>query len=59
MEGVPDSVWDGLESDKRLFHLPCPQCKRDYHLAQRLLGTKVACRHCDHEFVAEWAEVER
>jgi ATPase family associated with various cellular activities (AAA)/AAA lid domain len=59
MEGVPGSIWDGLETDKRVFYLLCPQCKRDCHLPQLLLGTNVACRHCEHKFVAEWAEVKR
>jgi hypothetical protein len=59
MEGVPNSVWDGLENEKRLFHLPCPQCQRACRLPQLLLGKNVTCRHCDHKFLAEWAEVER
>jgi hypothetical protein len=58
MEGVPEEVWDGLEDDARTFHLPCPGCARPSRLPQRLLGSKVRCHQCAHEFEADWGEVD-
>ncbi len=58
LEGVPESVWEGLEDDARMFRLACPGCNRPSRLPQRLLGSKVRCHHCQHEFEADWGELE-
>jgi hypothetical protein len=58
MEGVPAAAWDDLGDDARVFHLPCPGCHRSSRLPQRLLGSRVRCHQCNHEFEADWGEPE-
>jgi SpoVK/Ycf46/Vps4 family AAA+-type ATPase len=58
MEGVPESVWERLEDDARMFRMACPGCKKLSRLPQRLLGSKVRCHHCEYEFEGDWGEVE-
>jgi hypothetical protein len=57
MEGVPEKTWDVLEKDTQLFRLGCPSCQAVSKLPQKLLGSRVQCRKCQHEFQADWGEV--
>jgi hypothetical protein len=57
MEGVPPVVWEGLEKDTLTFELPCPGCRQTSRLPQRMLGCKVRCSRCNHEFEADWGEI--
>ncbi len=57
MEGVPPAVWEGLEQDALAFELPCPGCRQSSQLPQRMLGCKVRCHRCGHEFEADWGEI--
>jgi hypothetical protein len=59
MEDVPDEVWRGLEGDAYTFHLTCAGCTHASRLPPGLLGSRVRCHHCAHEFEADWAEPER
>jgi hypothetical protein len=59
MDGVPAAVWDDLDADDRVFRLPCPGCRHASRLPQRLLGCRVRCHHCQHEFEADWGEPDR
>jgi SpoVK/Ycf46/Vps4 family AAA+-type ATPase len=58
MDAVPAGVLDKLDDDSRVFHLPCPGCERPSRLPQRLLGSRVRCHQCEHEFAADWGEPE-
>jgi hypothetical protein len=57
MEGVPATVWKTLDQDSQLYRLACPACKASSKLPQPLLGSRVQCRKCQHEFQADWGEV--
>jgi hypothetical protein len=58
MDGVPETAWAGLDDDARTFHMSCPGCRKPSRLPQRLLGSKVRCHQCGHEFEADWGEVK-
>ncbi len=55
MDGVPAE----LPGEAHAFRLCCPGCGHASRLAPRLLGSRVRCHRCDHEFEADWAEPER
>lgn len=57
MEGVAPEAWRGLAEEAHHFHLACAGCGHTSRLPQRLLGSKVRCHHCGHEFDADWGEV--
>jgi AAA+ superfamily predicted ATPase len=57
MDGVAAEVWKNLDDDSRCFRLVCPGCQQNSRLPQKLLGQRVQCKRCQHEFAAEWGEV--
>ncbi|MBI3409031.1 MAG: AAA family ATPase [Planctomycetes bacterium] len=58
LEGVPESVWNGLDGEDSHFQLRCPSCEHTSRLRQKYLGCQVKCRGCQHAFCADWAEPE-
>jgi hypothetical protein len=38
------------------FHVACPGCEQITKSRGSLLGQKVRCPKCQHDFVAEWGE---
>ena len=57
LEGVPPDVWSDLAQESYLFRLSCPACTATSKLPQALLGNRVQCRKCQHEFQADWGEL--
>jgi hypothetical protein len=38
-----------MSDDIRIVQ-PCPNCKQRLHIRISYVGSKVACRHCQHQF---------
>jgi hypothetical protein len=57
MEGVTPEVWKNVDDENRHFRVVCPGCQKNSRLPQRLLGERVQCKQCQHEFNADWGEV--
>jgi DNA-directed RNA polymerase subunit M/transcription elongation factor TFIIS len=38
-----------MSDDVRIVQ-PCPNCKQRLHIRMSYVGSKVACRHCQHQF---------
>jgi hypothetical protein len=60
-----DIQFEGLPADVRLdtsdegpwrFRITCPSCSHTSSARASLLGQKVRCGKCQHEFVAKWGE---
>jgi hypothetical protein len=58
LEGVPATVWRGLDGEALYFRLRCPGCQHACRIRQPLLGCRVRCPGCQHEFEADWGEVD-
>jgi hypothetical protein len=58
LEGVPATVWRGLDCEALSFRLRCPGCQHACRIRQQLLGCRVRCPGCQHEFEADWGEAE-
>ena len=39
-----------MSDDIRIVQ-PCPNCKQRLHIRMSYVGSKVACRHCQHQFI--------
>jgi len=56
-EGLPaDVVLDASDNSPWRFQIACPGCSHASKARGTLLGQKVRCRKCQHDFVAEWGE---
>jgi adenylate kinase family enzyme len=51
---VPKTVWDEAAASAS-YRIVCPQCQRKCSLPPSLLGSRVRCRRCRHEFLVDWA----
>jgi predicted Zn finger-like uncharacterized protein len=57
LDRVPASAWKEFEGEAACFRLTCPSCSASSRVGEHLLGRKVGCRRCGHEFLADWGEV--
>jgi AAA+ superfamily predicted ATPase len=57
LDGVPESVWQGLEGGAPAFRLECPGCRHGYTFPPQYLGQRVRCTACQASFTADWGEV--
>jgi SpoVK/Ycf46/Vps4 family AAA+-type ATPase len=56
-DGLPnDAVRDASDSGPWRFRITCPGCSHTTGARGSLLGQKIRCRKCQHDFVAEWGE---
>jgi len=52
---LPSAVFEGLSASKSVrFHISCPACQLGKDAPQKLLGRRVRCPQCKHDFDANW-----
>ncbi len=51
---VPESVWRAPLASAP-YRIDCPNCERRCSLPPSLLGSRVRCRRCQHQFLIDWA----
>jgi Holliday junction resolvasome RuvABC ATP-dependent DNA helicase subunit len=56
-EGVAEDLLAGANDVSSRFRCACPGCRHESKAKAALLGEKVRCPKCEHDFVAEWGEV--
>ncbi len=54
----PGFKLDASDDGPWRFHVTCPKCGQSSNSRGSLLGKKVRCPKCRHDFVAEWGEPE-
>ena len=56
-DGLPaDFALDAADDGPWRFRVTCPGCSHTTGARGSLLGQKVRCRKCQHDFIAEWGE---
>lgn len=58
MPDVPGTAWPDADDADRRLQVTCPACGYTSGLLQRYLGKRVRCKRCDHQFRADWGELE-
>ncbi len=53
---VPQAAYDGVKASRRLT-IACPGCSQPVRFAPDVLGHKVSCKRCQHEFQLDWGEL--
>ena len=54
---VPQAVYDSLKHVSRRLTIACPGCAQPVRFAPDVLGRKVSCKRCQHEFQLDWGEL--
>lgn len=49
-------AWSDKLSDALRFRVECPACHHSSRPTYQFLGRRVRCKHCGHEFSADWGE---
>lgn len=57
MPGVPNPVWDVLQTETLRFRIPCVGCPQTSSVKAKFLACRVRCKKCNTEFAANWGEL--
>lgn len=58
IKDVPASVWGELTCEDYRARVECPNCKKSCSLQAKHLGKTVQCPRCEHQFAADWGQIE-